>query len=143
MSQVKSRVLLADDHPAILDKLSQLLSPDFEIVGVVNDGAAALAAVARLHPDIVVMDISMPVMDGIQAMREIRKLGVNSKIVVLSALDDPAYVTCAFESGGSGYVLKSRMSSELVFALQEVLAGRIFQPRSEVPSGPQPTKQLT
>jgi DNA-binding NarL/FixJ family response regulator len=132
MSQVKPTVLLADDHPTMLNKVSQLLFLDFKIVGVVHDGAAAVAAVARLHPDIVVMDISMPVMDGIQAMREIRKMGVNSKIVVLSALDDPAFVTCALESGGSGYVLKSRMNSDLVFALQEVLAGRTFLPRSEV-----------
>jgi len=95
-----------------------------------------VAAVARLHPDIVVMDISMPVMDGIQAMREIRKMGLDSKIVVLSALDDPAFVTCTFESGGDGYVLKSRMNSDLVFALREVLAGRIFQPGSEVGSKP-------
>jgi DNA-binding NarL/FixJ family response regulator len=65
-------------------------------------------------------------------MREIRKMGVNSKIVVLSALDDPAYVTCAFESGGSAYVFKSRMNSDLVFALEEVLAGRTFLPRSDV-----------
>jgi DNA-binding NarL/FixJ family response regulator len=140
MLQMKPTVLLADDHPAILDKVSQLLSLDFEIVGVVNDGAAAVAAVAKLHPDIVVMDISMPVMDGIQAMREIRKMGVESKIVVLSALDDPAYITCTFESGGSGYVLKSRMNSDLVFALREVLAGRMLQPGSEVGSRPQPTK---
>ena len=136
MSQAKPSVLLADDHPAILDKLSQLLSLDFEIAGVVSDGAAAVAAVARLHPDIVVMDISMPVMDGIQAMREIRKMGVDSKIVVLSALDDPVFVTCTLESGGNGYVLKSRMNSDLVFALREVLAGRIFQPGSEVGSKP-------
>ena len=136
MSQAKPSVLLADDHPAILDKLSQLLSHDFEIAGAVSDGAAAVAAVARLHPDIVVMDISMPVMDGIHAMREIRKMGLDSKIVVLSALDDPAFVTCTFESGGDGYVLKSRMNSDLVFALREVLAGRIFQPGSEVGSKP-------
>jgi len=140
MPQAKPRVLLADDHPGIIDKLSQLLSLDFEVVGVVGDGAAAVAAVARLHPDIVVMDISMPVMAGIQAMREIRKMGVDSKIVVLSALDDPAYITCTFESGGSGYVLKSRMNSDLVFALREVLAGRMLQPGSEVGSRPQPTK---
>jgi DNA-binding NarL/FixJ family response regulator len=141
MSQVKSRVLLADDHPGIIDKLSQLLSLDFEVVGVVGDGAAAVEDVARLLPDIVVMDISMPVMDGIQAIREIRKMGVDSKIVVLSALDDPAYVTCTFESGGSGYVLKSRMNSDLIFALREVFAGRTFQPGSEVRSRPQLAKQ--
>jgi DNA-binding NarL/FixJ family response regulator len=140
MSQVKSRVFLADDHPGIIDKLSQLLSLDFEVVGVAGDGVAAVAAVGRLHPDIVVMDISMPVMDGIQAMREIRKMGVDSKIVVLSALDDPAYVTCTFESGGNGYVLKSRMNSDLIFALREVLAGRMFQPGSEVRPRPQLAK---
>jgi DNA-binding NarL/FixJ family response regulator len=140
VSQIRSTVLLADDYPAMLDELSQLLFLNFEIVGVVRDGAAAVEAVVRLHPDIVVMDISMPVMDGFQAMREIRKMGVNSKIVVLSALDDPAYVTCAFESGGHGYVLKSRMNSDLVFALQEILAGRTFPPRSEVASRLQTAK---
>jgi DNA-binding NarL/FixJ family response regulator len=140
MSEMKSTVLLADDHPATLDKLSQLLFRDFEIVGAVRDGAAAVAAVVSLNPDIVVMDISMPVMDGIQAMREIRQRGSNSKIVVLSALDDPAFVTCALESGGGGYVLKARMSSDLVFAIQEVLAGRTFLPRVEVRSKRQPRK---
>jgi DNA-binding NarL/FixJ family response regulator len=132
MSQMKSTVLLADDHSRLLDRVSQLLFQDFEVVGIVRDGAAAVAAVARLNPDLVVMDISMPVMDGFQAMREIRKLGIDSKIVVLSALDDPEYVAYAFESGSSGFVSKSRMNSDLVFALQEVLAGRTFMLRGEV-----------
>jgi DNA-binding NarL/FixJ family response regulator len=134
MSHVKSTVLLADDHPGILDMLSKLLFRDFEIVGAVQDGAAAVAATVRLNPDIVVMDISMPVMDGIQAMCEIRQMGVNSEIVVLSGLDDPMYVASALEAGARGYVLKSRMSSDLVLALEEVLAGRTFLPRSRVSS---------
>src|SRR5216683_6132172 len=110
MSQVKPTVLLADDYPGILEKLSQLLCLDFEIVGAVGNGAAAVECFSRLKPDIVLMDISMPGMDGLQAAREIRKMNIESKIVILSALNDQAFVTCAFESGCKGYVLKSRMS---------------------------------
>ncbi len=129
----KPTVLLADDHPGILAKLSQLLAIDFQVVGAVHDGAAAVESVKRLSPDAVVMDISMPVMDGIRAMREIQRMRFNSKVVVLSALDDQACMRHAFESGARGYVVKSRMRADLVIALREVLAGRTFQPRNEAP----------
>jgi DNA-binding NarL/FixJ family response regulator len=142
MLQVKPTVLLADDHSGMLDKLSELMTHDFRVVGAVCDGAAAVEAVARLRPDVVVMDISMPVMDGLRATREIQKMGVDSKIIVLSALNDVAYEECAFESGASGYVVKTRMNVDLLFAVREVLAGRKFATVGRNPSIPQLANQL-
>jgi DNA-binding NarL/FixJ family response regulator len=142
MSQARPTVLLADDHPGILHKLSRLLLFDFEVVGAVGDGAAAVEAVARLNPDIVVMDISMPGMGGVRATREIQRMGVDSKVVVLSGYDDLTFVACAFEAGGRGYVLKSRMNTDLILAIQEVLAGRTFRSDCEIPSDSRPARQL-
>jgi DNA-binding NarL/FixJ family response regulator len=126
MSKAKPTALLADDHPAILEKVSRLLSSDFDVVGVVKDGAAAVEAVMRLKPDVVVMDISMPILNGIQAMRRFREAGVKSKIVILTANADPDFATSVFEAGASGYVLKSRMNTDLLSALEEVLTEGVF-----------------
>jgi DNA-binding NarL/FixJ family response regulator len=133
MAGARTTVLLVDDFPPILEKLSQMLRFEFDIVGLANNGAAAVDAVKRLHPELVVMDISMPVMDGLQATREIRKLNLAGSIVILSALNDQAFVSNAFDSGCRGYVLKSRIGSDLVPALREVLAGGTFP----CPSGSQ------
>ena len=111
-------------------------------MGAVSDGAAAVEAVARLSPDIVVMDISMPCMDGIRATREVERMGVDTKVVVLSGFDDLTFMECAFEAGSSGYVVKSRMNADLVFAIREVLAGRTFRSHSEGSPESRPTEQL-
>jgi DNA-binding NarL/FixJ family response regulator len=126
MTKTKPTVLLADDHTGILESLSNLLSQDFEIVGAVRDGSAAFIAAAQLNPDIVVMDITMPHLDGIQAAREIQKNGVASRIVFVTVNEDADFIVEAFRSGASGYVFKSRLYSELVFAIAAVLAGRTF-----------------
>jgi DNA-binding NarL/FixJ family response regulator len=126
MSKIKRTALLADDHPAILEKVSRLLSREFEVVGVVKDGVAAVEAVVRLKPDVVVMDISMPLLNGIQAMRRFRELGVGSKIVILTANADPDFAASALELGASGYVLKFRMNTDLLPALENALIDEVF-----------------
>ncbi len=120
------RVLLADDHKIMLDRIARLLEPEFEVVGRVSDGQALLEAAARLEPDVLVLDISMPVLSGLQAAQELRKAGSHAKIVFLTVHEEPDFVRESFASGGSAYVLKPRLAGDLTVAIQEALAGRSF-----------------
>lgn len=120
------RVLLADDHKAILDRVAKLLEPEFEVVGKVNDGQALLEASARLEPDVLVLDISMPVLSGLDAARELRRTGSRAKIIFLTVHEEAEYVRGSFEMGASGYVVKPRLASDLTQAIREALAGRSF-----------------
>jgi len=122
----KTRVLLADDHKIILEGLRGLLEPEFEIVGNVEDGRALVEATQRLHPDVVVVDISMPLLNGIEAARQIKKLHEDIKIVFLTMHPDVTYAARAFEAGASGYVLKHSAPSELVAAIREAIRGRTY-----------------
>lgn len=122
----KARILLADDHTLVLEGIKKLLEPHFEPAGAVEDGRALLEAVKELRPDVVLLDISMPLLNGIDAARQIRKSVPSAKIVFLSMHADPAYVSEAFRAGGSGYLLKRSAGSELVFAIEEVLKGRFY-----------------
>ena len=122
----KTRVLLADDHKIILEGLRGLLEPEFEIVGNVEDGRALVEATQRLHPDVVVVDISMPLLNGIEAVRQIRKINRQIKIVFLTMHPDVTYATMAFDAGASGYVLKNSASRELVTAINEVMLGGTY-----------------
>lgn len=122
----KTRVLLADDHKIILEGLRGLLEPEFEIVGNVEDGRALVEAAQRLRPDVVVVDISMPLLNGIEAARQIKKLSKDIKIVFLTMHPDVAYAARAFEAGASGYVLKHSAPSELVAAIREAIRGRTY-----------------
>jgi DNA-binding NarL/FixJ family response regulator len=119
-------VLLADDHPGILAALSELLGPKYEIVGIASDGAAAVSSARWLNPDIVLMDISMPCLDGVHAARLLREKGVRSRIVFVTAHHDPEILAEALQSGASGYVIKSRMRSDLIPAIERALGGQIF-----------------
>lgn len=125
---VKKRptVLLVDDHAAFLDEIGGLLTPNYEIVGTARDGRSGVEAALRLHPDIVVLDIEMPIVDGIAAARAIRQAGLATKVVFLTMHNDADYVTAALETGAQGYVFKSRVSRDLIFALEEVMANRTF-----------------
>jgi DNA-binding NarL/FixJ family response regulator len=118
-------VVLADDHIRILTVVSMLLVGEFEVVAMATDGATAVGAIAKLKPDIVIMDIGMPVTDGIQAAHQLKALGLTSKVVFLSAQDDSDYADAACGLNAS-YVLKPRMYSDLLTALREALAGRLF-----------------
>jgi len=122
----RPRVLLADDHTMILAGLKSLLESDFDLVGTVEDGRALLDAAAQLKPDIIMMDISMPLLNGIEAARQLKKMIPQTKIVFLTMHGDVAYVREAFRVGASGYLIKRSAASELVTAINEVLKGRTY-----------------
>ena len=122
----RTRVLLADDHKIILDGLRSLLESEFEIVGTVGDGRALVSAVELLHPDVIVVDISMPLLNGIEAVRQIKKLDKRVKVIFLTMHPDVTYAIRAFEAGASGYVLKHSASSELLTAIHEAIKGRTY-----------------
>jgi len=120
------RVLLADDHEAMLDRVTDLLADDCDVIGTAIDGRQALEAAMELKPDVLVLDISMPVMNGIETARSLKELGAKTRIVFLTVHDDPDYAREALEAGALGYVIKSRITSDLVAAINEVHAGRSF-----------------
>lgn len=115
--------MLADDHEGVLDRVSSLLRDQFEVVARVGDGTDALESATQLLPDVVVLDLSMPTMDGIHAARELRKRGVRSAIVFLTMQRDPDYLRAA-EELGAGYVLKTRMQSDLIAVMSDELQKR-------------------
>lgn len=122
----RPRVVLADDHSELLDGLRRLLEPQFEVVGTAQDGQAVIAVANNLKPDVLILDISMPRVSGIEAARKLRQQNPSAKIVFLTMHQDPALVEQAFDTGASGYVLKIAARTELVIAINEVLAGRSF-----------------
>jgi DNA-binding NarL/FixJ family response regulator len=121
-----ARVLLADDHAAMLAQAVNRLTGLFEIVGSVSNGLDLLEVAARLKPDVVVLDITMPGMDGIEAARQLQRAGCHAKLVFLTVHQDADYVQAALQAGGIAYVIKSRLASDLVPAIHEALAGRSF-----------------
>jgi DNA-binding NarL/FixJ family response regulator len=122
----RTRVLLADDHKIILDGLKSLLEPEFELAGTVEDGRALISAAEKLRPDVIVVDISMPLLNGIEAVRQIKKIDPQVKVVFLTMHPDVTYAIRAFEAGASGYVLKHSASSELLMAIHEATKGRSY-----------------
>jgi len=121
-----ARVLLADDHSAVLAQTINLLIGMFDIVGSVGNGPDLIKAAAQLDPDVVVLDITMSGIDGIEAARQLQRDGCRAKLVFLTVHDDLDYVQAALQAGGSAYVVKSRLASDLVTAVREALAGRRF-----------------
>jgi DNA-binding NarL/FixJ family response regulator len=122
----RPRVLLADDHVIVAEGLRGLLEPEFELIGIVQDGRALLDAADKLQPDVIVADISMPLLNGIDAVRQIRKNGWNIKVVFLTMHPDVAYAVSAFEAGAMGYVLKHSAPSELITAIRSALNGTTY-----------------
>lgn len=122
----RPRVLLADDHVIVAEGLRSLLEPEFELIGIVQDGHALLDSADRLQPDVIVADISMPLLNGIDAVCQIRKKGWNIKVVFLTMHPDVAYAVSAFEAGAMGYVLKHSAPSELVTAIRNALNGETY-----------------
>jgi DNA-binding NarL/FixJ family response regulator len=122
----QARVILADDHRLLTECLSGVLRRDFDLVGTAENGRELLEKVDQLKPDVAVLDISMPLMNGVEAARRLSSVHPDIKIVFLSMHSDKAYVTEAFRAGGSAYVLKRCASGELVTAIQEVLRGKIY-----------------
>ncbi len=123
---MKPRVLLADDHALLLDAFAKLLAADCDIVGQVSDGRALVDEAERLKPDIIVLDISMPMLNGLEAGRQIKQKRPNTKLVFLTMNEDTDLAAEAFRSGASGYVLKRSLASELTAAIREVMRGRTY-----------------
>jgi len=120
------RVLLADDHKIVAEGLRSLLEPEFELVGIVEDGRALIKAVEKILPDVIVADISMPLLNGIEAVCQVKEINPDIKVVFLTMHMDVTYAARAFEVGASGYVLKHSAPSELVTAIHEAIKGRTY-----------------
>ena len=122
----KPRVLLADDHTLILSAFEKLLTPDCEIVGQVSDGRALVAAAETLRPDVIVLDIGMPHLNGLDAARQIKRKQPAVKLVFLTMNEQTELAATAFEAGASGYLLKRSATSELMTSIREVMQGRSY-----------------
>ena len=142
----KPRVLLVDDHRDILDRLSTMLAGDFEIAGTANDGHQGVEVAREVSPDLIVLDVNMPRLDGFQTIAALTDAGSRAPVVFLSLLDDDETVSEAFRLGGRGYVVKSRLSRDLKPALEHVRHGRVVAPSLtsmlRVSSGPAHTMHI-
>ena len=122
----RRRILLADDHPLMLERVARFLQPIFEIVGVAHNGVEMVNEAMRLNPDVIVADISMPELDGIEAAFRLRAMGATAAIVFLTIHESPEFVEACMDKGGLGYVFKSRMKKDLVPAINAALLGQCF-----------------
>jgi DNA-binding NarL/FixJ family response regulator len=122
----KIRVVLADDHREVIAKIRVILGDEFDIIEAAENGHQAVSAVLALNPDVFVTDISMPVLNGLQAARRIQKTNSRVKIIFLTIHEDRDFIAAAFSAGATGYVTKRRLSTDLVFAIQEALKGHTF-----------------
>lgn len=122
----RPRILLVDDHRLFIDGLRRLLEPELEIVGTLDSGEALQEAVITLRPDVVLLDISMPLRNGFDAARQLRQLGERCKLIFVTMHEDPDYVREAFRVGASGYVLKRGAGDELLHAIRQVLQGDVY-----------------
>jgi DNA-binding NarL/FixJ family response regulator len=122
----RAKVLLADDHTMVAQGLASLLREDFDLVGTVGDGKALIDAAQRLRPDVIVADLAMPVMDGLEALHRLTAARINAKVIFLTMHADVHLATEALRVGASGYVLKHAAGEELITAIQEVLQGRTY-----------------
>jgi DNA-binding NarL/FixJ family response regulator len=120
----RPRILVADDHRSWLDRVSSLLKLDFDLVGLINDGQSLVDESRRLEPDLIVLDITMPIRSGIQAAHEIHETKPGIKLVFLTIHEEPEYVRACIAEGGLGYVKKSRLGTDLIPAIREALLGR-------------------
>ncbi len=122
----RPRLLLADDHPIVAQGLQSMLASEFDVVGVVADGEAMLEAARRLAPDVIVADVSMPLLNGIDALERLRREEIVTPVVLLTMHNQPAYARRALRAGAAGYVLKLAAPEELVQAIRAALDGRKF-----------------
>jgi len=123
---LKPRILLADDHTFVLEGFRHILEAHYELVGTAGDGYALLAAAKTFRPDIVILDISMPLLNGIDAAAQLKKICPKTKIIIVTMHADAEYVRSAFEAGASAYVLKGSAVDELEQAMRAVLGGHSY-----------------
>ena len=141
------RVLLADDSPAVLAGIRRLLVPEFEIVGSVSDGLALVSAAKALKPDVMIVDVMMPGLSGLEAVRRLRKIPrFNATAIILTVFDDPSMMAEARAAGAMGYVVKSAADRDLVNAIHASLEGRFYSSptrKRTLSTTLRPTKSLT
>ncbi len=123
---IRSRLLLADDHTLILEGFRNVLEPNHTVVGMVADGRALVEAALRLKPDLIILDITMPLLNGIDSAREIKKHLPEVKLLFVTMHSSPTYLQAAIDAGGNGYVLKSSAREEILAAVEQVLKGEFF-----------------
>ena len=129
LSMTLKRVLVADDLAPVLRMIAELLQGSFDVVGMVSDGNAALDGILELEPDLVVLDISMPGMSGLEVATELKNRSSSTKIVFLTVHEDSGIIAACLTAGALGYVVKELMNSDLIPAMNEALAGRVFVSR--------------
>ncbi len=122
----RPRILMADDHRMVAEGLRSLLEPACELIEIVEHGQALVEAAQRLQPDVIVADITMPLLNGLDAVEQLRRLGCQAKVVFLTMHKDALYAARAMRAGASGFVLKHSASADLLTAIQEALAGRTY-----------------
>ena len=122
----RTRILIADDHKMFVQGLQGLLEDEFDLVGTVGDGHALVEEAVRLEPDVILVDISMPGLNGLDAVRRLKTKGLNSCIIFLTMHADDRLLAGAFRCGGKGYVLKQSAGEELILAIKQVLAGHKY-----------------
>ena len=122
----RARIVLADDHREMRNLVTHILGQEFEIVQAVENGPALLEAAAKYKPDLCLVDISMPIINGIEVAILLKKSEAKAKIIILTVHEDQDFVKAAFDAGASGYVVKSRMATDLRRAARAVLAGNTF-----------------
>ena len=127
------RVVLADDHYAMLDRVASILGAECTIVARATDGRQAVEATQHLRPDVLVLDISMPIFNGFEVARQLQSANIDVRVVFLTAYDDPEFINEALELGARGFVAKPRIASDLLFAIKEACAGRSFVSPSATP----------
>jgi DNA-binding NarL/FixJ family response regulator len=127
------RVLLADDNPAILDVVKQMLQKDFQVVGAIDQASAVIREAPTLNPDVLVLDISMGELNGFEITRQLKLDQCPTKIIFLTVHEELEFIRAAFDAGASGYVFKSRMNTDLRTAINTVQAGRVFIPQAPIP----------
>jgi DNA-binding NarL/FixJ family response regulator len=130
------RVLLADDNELLLDRIARMLTSCFDVVGLAHDGQDLVAKALQLTPDVIVADITMPVMTGIEALHELRKTGLVARCVFLTIHEESEFVQACLEEGALGYVIKSSIKSDLIPAISAAMAGtRFVSPSITMPEG--------
>jgi DNA-binding NarL/FixJ family response regulator len=120
------RVIIADDHKMVAELFREVLSPEFDVIAMVEDGQELVTAAARLKPDIVLADISMPILNGLDAGQRVKEVSPTTKVIIVTMNPDPEIAAEAFHRGISGYVVKTSDATELVNALKDVLRGRTY-----------------